>query len=960
MEFDTVDVAQNTGEGIGDDKPTRDGKTPALSQLSNEFLADTLKKPENTVVIESNKDGEANGLERAAMTSKAGRIGYVTAKGIADTPGRAIDSFAHDLENPENIALKVGGGMAFGAGMRLTLPKSGAGRAIVGGVFAFHMAKDALKPITESYSQAWDADNVAELRQATDTFATGVGHFTYDTALTLGAANWGERGMERIMRGTMGNRQFTRFEAYKQEMWTSDNHILGNTINTGVRSYNRVKTSVSESLGLSRAAEKAGESKPRLTDLERDQAAGKGLAEYRHHVEEKMTYSRGVALASGERIGLSETVSLLESGINPRSITLAEAKSAMRVELTDLKPEVRGLRAADQGKVVEKAADTKSGDTRTGDSKADGKSDIVGKIDRETNPDNIYEMSKLMKEQMARMDEEGMAVADRVEGDIGPVYTALKTEHRPLDQGYGEVAGQMFKLGEQVQRADDYQQVGMLFGYFRDAANQWNLGNATSSARLAQELNLLSIEIHTGLKQGLRRAGLKPEEVLAAKNPPLFTVRNDGGAGPHTIPEINGVWDVDVVLWPRNMMPSRSIATSGINGHEIGHNQYGGLLRFEESIRDDVIGNAVAKGLEAFRKEQASKNPNAKVSETVEVPGHGQVSRQELYEGILKAQANENTSDIWGTAWTGPNSALSLGVLLQSLRKGGKLENRNVMGSEYKGDGNPLGFEVHGMDRFRIKLSAEVLRQRANGDPLVLEYARNLDRYADVASREGDYTWSSLDKPGQSISVPKAEFEAMIPHLVEVQLNQPLPALKGKSFGEILPDMPNHVRKMNELADIIVDGVKAGREPSAIPFDVNQYTINQVFGSGMPAAMRLMAEGMSAKDANAWVNRYSDHFRSQYLKLGDPHIEPLGPTFNIQQLQIDPVRTLSNRGLAGLSKIGTGTRNGVERFAPTLSGYTGGILAESLVNKPDGSSFMDITRQSIADDAEAQKKILGH
>ena len=163
MEFDSVNVAQNTGEGIGDGNKANTGKTPDLSQLSREFLADTLKKPENTVVIESNKDGEANGLESAAMTSKAGRIGYVTAKGLADTPGRAIDSFAHDLENPENIALKVGGGLAFGAGMRLALPKSGAGRAIVGGVFAFHMAKDALKPIAESYSQAWDADNVAEV-----------------------------------------------------------------------------------------------------------------------------------------------------------------------------------------------------------------------------------------------------------------------------------------------------------------------------------------------------------------------------------------------------------------------------------------------------------------------------------------------------------------------------------------------------------------------------------------------------------------------------------------------------------------------------------------------------------------------------------------------------------------------------------------------------------------------------
>lgn len=955
MEFDSVDVAQNTGEGIGDGNKANTGKTPDLSQLSREFLADTLKKPENTVVIESNKDGEANGLESAAMTSKAGRIGYVTAKGLADTPGRAIDSFAHDLENPENIALKVGGGLAFGAGMRLALPKSGAGRAIVGGVFAFHMAKDALTPIAQSYSQAWDADNVAELRQATDTFATGVGHFTYDTALTLGAANWGERGMERVMRGTMGNRQFAKFEAYKQEMWTSDNHILGNTINTGVRSYNRVKTSVSESLGLSRAAEKVPESKPRLTDLEREQAAGKGLEEYRHHVEEKQTFSRGVALATGERIGLSDTVTLLENGINPRGITLAEARSALKPELADIKPEIRGLRAADEGKPVETVADTKSGEVKTEPGK-----EVGSKIDRETNPDNFSDMAKLMKEQMARMDEEGMAVADRVEGDIGPVYTALKTEHRTLDPGYGEAAGQMFKLGEQVQRADDYQQVGTLFGYFRDAANQWNLGNATRSAQLAQELNLLSIEIHTGLKQGLRRAGLKPEEVLAAKNPPLFTVRNDGGAGPHTIPEINGVWDVDVVLWPRNMMEARSIGASGINGHEIGHNQYGGLLRFEESIRDDVIGNAVSKGLEAFRRDQAAKHPEVKLAETVEVPGHGQVSKQDLYEGILKAQANENTSDIWGTAWTGPNSAMSLGVLLQSLRKGGKLENRSVMGSEYRGEGNPLGFEVHGMDRFRVKLSAEVLRQRANGDPLVLEYAKNLDRYADAAAREGDYTWASLDKPGQTITVPRAEFEAMIPHLVEVQLNQPLPALKGKTFGEILPDMPNHVRKMNELADIIVDGVKAGRDPSAIPFDVNHYTINQVFGSGMPAAMRLMAEGMSAKDANMWVNRYSDHFRSQYLKLGDPHIEPLGPTFNIQQLQIDPVRTLSDRGLAGLSKIGTGTKNNVERFAPTLSGYTGGILAESLVNKADGTSFMDITRQNIADDAEAQKKILGH
>ena len=276
--------------------------------------------------------------------------------------------------------------------------------------------------------------------------------------------------------------------------------------------------------------------------------------------------------------------------------------------------------------------------------------------------------------------------------------SALKTEHKPLDPGYGVVGQQMFLLAEQVQKPEHYQQVGTLFGYLRDATNQYNLGNATESAKLAQQLNLMGREIHTGLKQGLRKIGLNPDEVLAAKNPPLFSVRNDGQAGPHTIPEINKVWDVDVVIWPRNMMQYRSSLTSGINGHEVGHNQYGGLTRLEESIRDTVIGNAVRNGLESKpgkkgdntgKAEPTAENPviqdlrseavirtavskslaeNGKANELVEVPGHGKVTKQELYEDILKAQANENTSDMWGTAWYGPNSGLALGVLLQSLR----------------------------------------------------------------------------------------------------------------------------------------------------------------------------------------------------------------------------------------------------------------------------------------------------
>lgn len=958
----------------------------SLARIADESLnVEALLDAKPSLVIESSRsDAEPSTLENWGMTNKATKIGYVTTKGMAGVPLAAVDAFAHDLDNPENLAAKIGGGLAFGAAMRGALAKSGTGRAVAGGVFGFFMVKDALVPLSESYSQAWDASTVAELNRATDTFSTGMGHFTYDVGLTLGAANAGERLTERAMKMTMKPTTYAKFEAYKQEMWTSDNHILGATINGASRSASRIKTSISEKLGLSTDASGPGPrvGKTRLSELEVEARAGEGLAEYKHHVGEKQTYSRGLPLKTGERIGLSETVALLEQGINPRAVTLGEAQSALKLSASDFKgldvrPEIRSLNGPEPGKGVEPGKGIEPGkgketgtraegegpaaEVRSDKAEAVGAKDMAAKVESETNPANITEMSKLMKEQMKRWDEEGMLVADRVEGDIGPVYSALKTDHVPLDPGYGVAARQMFGLAEQVKRGEDYQQVGTLFGYLRDATNQWNLGNATRSAQLAQELNLLSIEIHTGLKQGLRRAGLKPDEILDAKNPPLFTVRNDGGAGPHTIPEIQGVWDVDVVLWPRNMMGARSTATSGINGHEIGHNQYGGLLRFEESIRDSVIGNAVAKGLESFKRDQKAKSPEAKVSETVEVPGHGQVSKQDLYEGILKAQANENTSDIWGTAWTGPNSALSLGVLLQSLRRDGKLENRNVFGEEYVGPGNQFGFEVHGMDRFRVLLSAEVLRQRSNGDPLVLEYAKSLDRYAEVASREGDYTWASLESPGKSVTVPRAEFEAMIPDLVRVQLNQPLPALEGKTFGEILPDLPTHVRKMNDLADIIVDGAKAGRDPSVIPFDVNTYTINQVFGSGMPAALRLMAEGMSAKDATAWVNRYSDHFRAQYLKLGNPHTEPIGPTFNIQQLQLDPVHTVASTSMRGLENLGKKTHGVAERYAPTLSGYPGGMLGEGVLQWKDSAEdeAMDKTRQQIVEDDKVKKQVLG-
>ncbi|MFX4493797.1 hypothetical protein ABTA45_20090, partial [Acinetobacter baumannii] len=73
------------------------------------------------------------------------------------------------------------------------------------------------------------------------------------------------------------------------------------------------------------------------------------------------------------------------------------------------------------------------------------------------------------------------------------------------------------------------------------------------------------------------------------------------------------------------------------------------------------------------------------------------ISKSEFFKRLLYAEANENTADFMGTASGGIGTPLSLGVLLQSLRKGGYLETRNVYGSQFE-----HGIEPHGIDRWRV------------------------------------------------------------------------------------------------------------------------------------------------------------------------------------------------------------------------------------------------------------------
>jgi hypothetical protein len=555
------------------------------------------------------------------------------------------------------------------------------------------------------------------------------------------------------------------------------------------------------------------------------------------------------------------------------------------------------------------------------------------KAEQELNVGTISKMAVMNTKEMQQWPDVRAQITDAIENSLAPIHASITPTYTPMDAGFRLPRNQAVSIGRQIETVKDLRYIDPLMSRFTTASNQHISQGLTETANLKQELDLLAREIHSTLVRNLTKAGIDPDKVLRSKNPPVFAVMFDGGAGPHTMRQIDGVWNLDHVLFPRNMVGTRSTTTSGIHGHEIGHDQYGGILKFEDSIRENVIKDAVRKGL------------GARADEKINVPGHGQMTKADLIENILKAQADENTADIWGAAWSGHNGGGALGILLQSLRKGGQLETRNVFGKEFVADDNPMGFEVHGFDAIRPKIVAATMRARANGDPRVLEYANALDRYSDEASRPGDYVFANMDKPGETVTISRKDLEDVIPHLIDAQMNTPLPALEGKTFADILPDLPAHMAKMDTLADLMVDAISKRKQPSDIAFDTQHYSINQVFGAGMPAALRLVARGMDATEANTAVNTMSDYLRALYHD-NDPHVDPLKPS-SLQTIRLGSFKDAitSSRRLAGAMSESTGKLIGLQpqmreftaRNTAGIGGAAGAMMLDNNWINPNGT-----------------------
>lgn len=851
-------------------------------------------------IAQSKPAAEESIFEKAARDSKAARYGMVTVEGLAYAVPGTVKAIAHDISNPLDLAGKVGVAGSIGVAMKVILPKAGVAKAVIGTVMGYYMVKDALHPVLNAYSDVSEAKDLSTVHKAAQKMGDGVGQFAWDSWVGAKVGLKAEKWTGTMLEAKLGTTRYSNFEKAKVDFFSSDDYVVGRTLNKIAKPIDKLATNISE-----RLTRKPEEPKVSLEEAVRKFQEVKEQNAYT--VLNANMHFKGLETVDAKPLGFSQSLDLLVSGHDPRKLSSAEAHAILKVKpetpavvtagvegkKLDFSPEDMSLPQAkriigpnDKGHTPDELVPPNKGDKLEGveiaPAAAVGKPYLT-KAEQELNVGTVSKLAEMNTKEMKEWPDQRVLIADAIEMSLGPIHAATTPSYKTMDPGFIQARNQAVNIGNQVQSEKDLRYIDPLLGRFSSAANQHISKGLSETANYKRELDLLAQEIHSTLVRNMKKAGVDPDQVLRSKNPPIFSIMHDGGAGPHTMRQIDGVWNVDHVLYPRNMVGVRSVTTSGIHGHEIGHDQYGGILKFEESIRENVIKLAVEKGL------------GARAQDKVTVPGQPEMTKAQLIEHIFKAQADENTADIWGAAWTGHNGGGALGILLQSLRKGGQLETRNVFGKEFVAADNPLGFEVHAFDALRPKIVAATMRARANGDQRVLDYAKALERYSDDASRPGDYVFANMDKPGETITITRKDLEDVIPHLIDAQMNTPLPALQGKSFGDMLPDLPAHMAKMDNLADLMVDAVIKGKKPSEIPFDTQSYSINQVFGAGMPAALRLVAKGVDATEANKSVNKMSDYLRALYHD-NDPHVDPLKPT------TLQAIRLTSTKDFAASSK----------------------------------------------------------
>lgn len=842
--------------------------------------------------IKSNSDKT---LESIAQY-QAGRYALVTAEGLSLLPSGVLNGVKHNWDNPGEFAIKMGTAALMGAGMRMILPQAGAARAVVGTVMTYMMAKDAAMPVLNAWGQVSDNTSLANLHDAATKMSNGLGLFTVDMAAGLPVGLAADKLTGYALTKTATGRSF---EAWKDEIYSSDKNPFKRLFDT-----NKTDGSAQTMEEKLRAIKDGGigDGKPLTIDeklklikenLDHEHAAPRNLtpdaeAAFKAYLEHKRWHKNEMPGQIEELLG--DNAAKADGAPKPETSTINAAEIASKrlkaMELGD----GEGTNPAGKGGNVGDGPLGKKGDVP-----AEKGPEVPAKpLDK--NAQTVGQMSTTVRDLAEQVTELNKKIANFKESVQSPLAQTMRTGNPPLDEGHWPNNKALIELAQQIETPDHVKQAGFLLEHHRVANVQMGLPD-----RLPEivDLNQYSRSVHKNLMDLLAKNGINPENVLRGTNSPIFLIFDSNGSGPYTIPAIKGVTDTAVIVLPREYQQMLGVHVSGVYSHELGHDLiYGDLLRFPDNLREHVLRQDVVA--EAMKSKGIADTD-------VEVPGFGTLKKSDFFTKLLLAEANENTADIFGTS-IDPNTPLSLATLLGSLRKPlagapkgapGALETRSMYGSEFAEEGsNPIGIEPHGIDAWRVKLGAEVLRQLSNNNAQVNAYANQLDALSESLRRPGEnYVWASMDNQGKFVSIPIKEWDAIIPGIVKAQLETPLPALNNKMLRDVYPDMNKIFPRVDGLADQFATAARGG-EKTVNGFNKGTHGIEDVYSAGLSGWMKAISQNPEVGQPGyvppdvllERINSISQNLTAQYR--GDNYLPkaPAGPPqpFNFASIVTKP------------------------------------------------------------------------
>ncbi len=848
---------------------------------ASEALRMSLTRSELIGATTNNTMSNSDRTLQSIAEYKAGRYALVTAEGLSLLPQGVLNGVKHNWDNPGEFGIKMGTAAAMGAGVRFLLPQAGAAKAVVGTLFTYLMVKDAATPVLNAYSQVSDDKSLKNIHNAATNMSNGLGLFAVDMAAGLPVGMAADKLTGLALNKTATGRAF---EGWKEDFYNGPNSPL-NRLFKGKPGESTMPT-MEEKL---QSIKNGNPADARLTlddklklireNMDHEHAAPKNFSP-----DAEKAFEAYLQHKKWHKQELQSTLDALLGDSKPAAAT-AEAAPGKLGEAAKAEAGVR-KHFEDPGRAAEGA---KPGDKTGSDSAPPARP-----LDK--NAQTVGQMSVTMRDISERTSDTAKQIANFKESVQSPLTQTMRTGKPPLDEGHWGNNKSLIELASQIETPEHVKQAGFLLEHHRVANVQMGIPEVMPEI---VELNQYSRSVHKNLMDLLTKNGINPENVLRGTNSPIFLIFDSNGAGPYTIPAIKGVTDTAVIVLPREYQSMLGVHVSGVYSHELGHDLiYGDLLRFPDNLRDNVLKQDVV----------ASAMKSKGIADTnVEIPGVGSMKKSDFFTKLLLAEANENTADIFGTA-IDPHTPLSLATLLGSLRKPpegapagapGKLETRSMYGSEFVDPvNNPLGIEVHGIDSWRVKLGAEVLRQLSNNNAKVVEYANQLDALAENLRRPGDnYVWASMDNKGQAISIPIKEWDAIIPGIVKAQLETPLPALNNARLRDVYPDMNTTFPRIDGLADKFATAARKG-ESTIADFAKSKHAIEDVYSAGLSAWMKALnqnpeagASGHIAPDVLLErINGISRSLTSQYAHdnfVPAPPQLPKGP-FKLSSVVVQP------------------------------------------------------------------------